>query len=198
MQHRSEETRVLILSAASDLFSRQGYNATGVSEICAAARVSKGAFYYHFPTKQALFLELLNLWLVSFDQGLEQLRGESKNVVDALYAMASMAGNVLQSSESNRSILIEFWMQAYRDPAIWQAAIAPYQRYVQFFSQLFQQGIEEGTLERIEPDSAARVIVGAGLGILLQALFDKQGLDWDGEIQQSVEYLLNGIARRQV
>ena len=61
-QQRSEETRARILHAALECFSRTGYDASGVAEICAAAGVSKGAFYHHFPTKQAVFIELLNFW----------------------------------------------------------------------------------------------------------------------------------------
>ena len=56
-QQRSEETRARILAAALDRFARYGYDATGVAEICRAAGVSKGAFYHHFPSKQAAFLE---------------------------------------------------------------------------------------------------------------------------------------------
>jgi len=62
MQQRSEETRKHILEAAQRLFSAKGYDATGVAEICQAAGVSKGAFYHHFLTKQAVFLVLLENW----------------------------------------------------------------------------------------------------------------------------------------
>ena len=56
MQQRSEETRNAIIEAAETLFTQQGYTAAGVAEICEAAGVSKGAFYHHFETKQAVFL----------------------------------------------------------------------------------------------------------------------------------------------
>ncbi len=39
-QQRSEDTRARILRAALECFSRAGYDATGVAEICAAAGVS--------------------------------------------------------------------------------------------------------------------------------------------------------------
>jgi AcrR family transcriptional regulator len=70
MQHRSAETRSHILEAAQRLFSLNGYDATGLAEICQAAGASKVAFYHHFPTKQAVFLELLENWLKVLDAGL--------------------------------------------------------------------------------------------------------------------------------
>ena len=46
--------RARILSAAFGLFQSQGFNATSVHEITAAAGVTGGALHHHFPTKQAL------------------------------------------------------------------------------------------------------------------------------------------------
>ena len=42
-----------LLDAGLDLFLRQGYNATGIQHIADAARVPKGSFYNHFPSKEA-------------------------------------------------------------------------------------------------------------------------------------------------
>ena len=46
--------RARILDAAYQLFQTQGFNATSVHEITAAARVTGGALHHHFPTKQLL------------------------------------------------------------------------------------------------------------------------------------------------
>ena len=57
---RSEHTRRQVLDAALDLFSHQGYRATGVKEIAEAAGVSTGNVYHHFPDKEAIFRTLLD------------------------------------------------------------------------------------------------------------------------------------------
>jgi AcrR family transcriptional regulator len=41
-----------ILDAAQDLFARQGYEATTINDLLAAVKLSKGAFYYHFRSKE--------------------------------------------------------------------------------------------------------------------------------------------------
>jgi len=43
-----------IIEVATDLFYRQGYNATGIQQIIDEAGVSKGTFYTHFKTKDEL------------------------------------------------------------------------------------------------------------------------------------------------
>lgn len=52
---RRTATRAAILTASADLFGAQGFAATSVDQIAAAAGVAKGAVYHHFPTKEAVF-----------------------------------------------------------------------------------------------------------------------------------------------
>ena len=56
---RSRTRRERILDAAFHTFSRRGYRDTAMDEIAAAAETSKGGVYFHFPTKEALFRELV-------------------------------------------------------------------------------------------------------------------------------------------
>lgn len=197
MQHRSEATRNHILEAARHLFSKYGYDATGVAEICEAAGVSKGAFYHHFPTKQAVFMELLNLYLNGIDSGFNLMRQKMSNVPQAIIQMAEVAGGLFQSADIHLPIFLEFWTQANHDPQIWEAAIAPYRRYQSYFAQMIQEGIDEGTIQPVDAQLAARVLVSLAIGLLMQSLFDPQITDWESEAKNSVELFINGITRRK-
>ncbi len=83
MRARSEETRERILAAAEECFTRYGYDATGVAEICKRAEVSKGTFFHYFPTKQALLLELIERWLTNLESQLKGLRPGTSTVPEA-------------------------------------------------------------------------------------------------------------------
>jgi AcrR family transcriptional regulator len=52
---QGEATRRALLDAARAAFGSQGYAATSLDEIVAAAAVTKGALYYHFADKESLF-----------------------------------------------------------------------------------------------------------------------------------------------
>jgi len=197
MQHRSEETRNHILETAIHLFSKTGYDATGVADICLAAGVSKGAFYHHFPSKQAVFMELLNSYLNGIDSGFKLMRKEDIDVPQSILNMAGMAGSLFQTADIHLSIFLEFWTQANHDPHIWEAAIAPYRRYQSYFASLIQEGIDEGSIQPVNAELAARVLVSLAVGMLMQSLFDPQISDWQTEARQSIELLMNGLARRK-
>jgi len=196
MQQRSEETRNHILESATHLFSKTGYDATGVAEICQAAGVSKGAFYHHFPTKQAVFIELLNTYLNGIETGFNLMRQETHDVPQVILQMAELVGSLFQTADIHLPIFLEFWTQANHDPHIWEAAIAPYRRYQSYFAEMIQEGIAEGSLQPVEPQLAARVLVSLAVGLLMQSLFDRNINDWRNEARQSMQLLMNGLARR--
>jgi AcrR family transcriptional regulator len=52
---QAEGTRTALIEAARPLFSERGFADVGTEEIVAAARVTRGALYYHFEDKRDLF-----------------------------------------------------------------------------------------------------------------------------------------------
>ena len=57
---RTSDAREKILSTAQSLVELHGYSALGVAEICKAAGVPKGSFYYFFESKEALALAVID------------------------------------------------------------------------------------------------------------------------------------------
>lgn len=57
---RTSDAREKILATALSLIEVRGYSALGVAEICAAAGVPKGSFYYFFESKEALALAVID------------------------------------------------------------------------------------------------------------------------------------------
>jgi len=54
--------RERLLEAARAVIRRKGYSATTVDDLCAEAGVTKGAFFHHFPSKQALGVAAAEHW----------------------------------------------------------------------------------------------------------------------------------------
>ncbi|MFD4377307.1 ScbR family autoregulator-binding transcription factor [Streptomyces sp. NPDC058486] len=50
-QERAIRTRRIILEAAAAIFDERGYKATTIAEVLERAEVTKGALYFHFPSK---------------------------------------------------------------------------------------------------------------------------------------------------
>jgi AcrR family transcriptional regulator len=192
-QPRAEETRSHLLEAAAVCFGQQGYNAASVAEICHQAGVSKGAFYHHFSSKHELFLQLMDSWLVELNERLDGARVGAVTVPEALMSMVEGAEPVFQMADQYIPIFVEFNIQASRDPAVWSAAMEPHRRYHTFFAELFEAGVAEGSLNRIDSAVASRVLVSLALGLLLQGMINPDREDWAQVAKEGVRMLLDGL-----
>jgi len=191
---RSEETRSTILHTALELFSKNGYDATSVAEICKKAKVSKGAFYYHFPSKQDLFLALMAGWLGDLDANLQAASAAAQDIPQAIENMADAAGGVFEVLQDGFPILLEFWTQANRQPEIWLKAVEPYRKYLAFFADVIQLGMDqEAFRDDLDPELTARFLTAIVMGLLMQATFDPEGADWQAVTRSGIKILLRSM-----
>ena len=196
-RRKGEETRQRILESAVTCFSESGYDKTGVAKICRTADISKGAFYHHFATKQALFLELLNHWLEGLDAEILRIRAEASDVPTALTRIAAMVRQVFEVGQGKLPMFLAFLNQAAHDKAIWSATISHYRRYQSIFTEIIKGGVEEGSIADIDPDTASKTLVSLGVGLVLQGTLDSDSTDWGMVTEDGVNLLLEGMLRRK-
>jgi TetR/AcrR family transcriptional regulator, transcriptional repressor for nem operon len=61
------ESKTRLLSAALHVIRAKGYSATRIEDICAAAGLTKGSFFHHFDSKEALALAAADYWIEGSD-----------------------------------------------------------------------------------------------------------------------------------
>lgn len=85
---KSEATRLTILQKAFDLIYVKGYQTTSVDEIIATTQVTKGAFYYHFKTKDGMGLAIINeLLKPTFKKTFIDPLGNDDHPLDNIYEL---------------------------------------------------------------------------------------------------------------
>jgi hypothetical protein len=77
---------------------------------------------------------------------------------------------------------------------VWQATVAPYRRYRDWFADIVRAGVAEGSLRPVDPDAAAVAIVALAVGMLLQGLLDPDGANWGQAMHDGITMLLDGLA----
>ena len=77
-KEEAEKTRRRILASALALFSSRGYDRTTFNDIAARLKLTKGAIYWHFESKEAVLIELVRMALEKFRRQIESVMPEGE------------------------------------------------------------------------------------------------------------------------
>ena len=102
LQARAEATRRRILESAVDLFSELGYGETGLADVLQRAGVSKGAFYYHFDSKEAVATAIIEEYRRSVMEALAASIEESAPLLDTVIAGSFAAASTIRANKTAR------------------------------------------------------------------------------------------------
>jgi AcrR family transcriptional regulator len=85
--HLQIDTLKTLRTVSFELFGRHGYDGVSIGDIAAAAALSKGALYWHFPGKDALYLDCLKRLHELFDSYIFDPMREAADPVAGLLLM---------------------------------------------------------------------------------------------------------------
>jgi AcrR family transcriptional regulator len=157
---RSRRRRETILDAAFHVFSRVGYRDAAVDEIAERAATSKGGLYFHFPTKQALFVELMR---TTADKLVDRVDREVAAHSDPIAQADAALRTVLATFSGHRTmarLLIVDALGAGRD---FRAEI---ERLHARFAGLIEGYLDEAVADGIIPPIDTRIASQAWFGAL--------------------------------
>jgi AcrR family transcriptional regulator len=112
-QLRAKRTRRGLLAAAREAFAALGYAGATVDDIARIAGYSKGAYYFHFATKEEVLLALVDGWAERRTRRLQRV-AETAPVAALLEAFLASEGN----DRTEPRLLLEFWTQAGRNAGV--------------------------------------------------------------------------------
>jgi len=140
-------TRDRIFSAAAELFTKKGYDAVSIREICERVGVGKPALYYYFRDKEALLLALID---EAYRLGFEYF---SKNVLPHQAWIKKFHGLLQTAADYSREYpdLVRFFLllpQMSLPPAVAKKAETLKHNEVTFYIELLKEGQREGCIPR--------------------------------------------------
>ncbi len=111
-----QRTRRRLLDAALSLFAAQGYEATSVGDICERTALSKGAFYFHFPGKEALLVEAME---GATERGSGDVDFRPVRSADGSGPPSGLRRGGHQGAGISPALRLELWAQALRQEQVW-------------------------------------------------------------------------------
>jgi AcrR family transcriptional regulator len=140
-----------LLSVATRLFARHGFEGTSVQDIVDAAGVTKGAMYHYYGSKDDLLYEVYHQLLTMQTSHLDEIAAGPGSAEERLRAAAA---DVVQTSLENLDDMIVFFRSLHMLPEDKQTQVrAERRRYQDKFKALVEEGVGAGRFRNdISPD----------------------------------------------
>lgn len=191
-QLQSEQTKKKVAEAARALFVNKGYRATSIEDIAEATGSSKGNIYYHFKSKEGLFLYLIDDWDHEWEVKWQQNESQYKTVTDKLYGFArQMVLDDLNHPLSKAAN--EFFNYDEKPSDIEERIIEMVQGHLKFNQDLIQQGIDNGEFKSDNVEYHAVILESMVIGLSQMS----RQLELENALmlyQQAIKVFLYGIS----
>ncbi|MFZ5816853.1 MAG: TetR family transcriptional regulator [Bacillota bacterium] len=164
-----------MLEAAQQAFAQHGYERASVNHIIELAGSSKGSFYHHFDSKEAVFLELMDRRLQEQRDMLRSLlQGEQSLRLDDVLAQAIEGGFNVYRTQDWAPLYMEFWAYATRSPALRARVADLYQRWRAYLADVIAAAQATGVVSReVNPEKTAGMVIAIFEGMQLQLLIEE-------------------------
>jgi AcrR family transcriptional regulator len=185
-ERKKAKTRSAIREHAIRLFRKQGYQATTVEQIAAAAEVSPATFFRYFPTKEDVVLQddLDVLTIEAFEAQPPGLSPVAAMRAAAASALAALTPRELERLRATAALTVSV-------PEIRARAIDEFTRSIETIAQAVAR-----RTGHVPDDFAVRNLAGAMVGVIMAAALaaiDDPGADMFERIDAALAHLEAGL-----
>ncbi|WP_427180131.1 TetR/AcrR family transcriptional regulator [Paenibacillus sp. TC-CSREp1] len=194
-QLQSEQTKKKLADASKALFVQKGYKATSIEDIVAATGSSKGNIYYHFKSKEGLFLYLIDEWDREWEASWTAKEHLYRTSTEKIYGLAEQ----LIMDDLNHPLTKaadEFFTGEKKENDIQERIAVMFERHIEFNRQLIQEGIDKGEFNQNSVEHLALILesIIIGLSQMSRKLEPEEAL---ALYRQAAGVFLYGIAKHK-
>lgn len=181
------------MSAATDLFNRKGYAGTSVREIVETAGVTKPVLYYHFGSKEGLYLAL-------FEESFKALLGliaEIRNYPGPTRERIAFLCDRVYVFHAQHLPLVRVMYSIYYGPPQGAPPFdfdATHHTFQALVAEILAEGLEKGELRPMPVEPAMWAVVGAlNIAMEVDLCHPEQSLGREG-LRRLIDSLFDGLA----
>jgi AcrR family transcriptional regulator len=195
-ESRAQDSRDEILKAAMRLFALRGFHETSMSEVARAASVSKALIFWHFKTKDELFMAVLNRLLEPYFIDFAEEAGALDEKSQILRLVELYLLFVRDNASSIRFFVAQLLHDEKPSDGFTNQVLQLYDGYRTLLVDLIGRAQEKGLCKRDYSAQAAVSFLLATLnGLLIGFLFTgDKGIDLEGAIAILRQWLFGDAA----
>lgn len=157
MRLEGPSMREQILAAAVQLFAEYGYHAAPLRDIARIAGIQAASIYHHYPSKQALLIEIMETHMVHLNNGLEHILRTHTDPLQRLYQ--AIAHHIrLHTTYKSEFFIVDTELRSLEGES------RPYilslrDQYETLLQELLQDGIEKGIFRPTDVKIASYALI---------------------------------------
>lgn len=188
---RADTTREQILRAASHQFAQRPYYAVGLDDILAEAQLTKGAMYFHFRSKHALALAIVDEQIARAGTAIQDLLNRRlsglETIIDVSYLIA--VGDINHDVTRAAFNLLE---SVGRTEKLQERLLGG---WITLLGEIAQRGVLEGDIvEGSDPEDVGRLLVSLYMGMRQASSLDEP-VQLLRDFETAMSMVLRGIVQ---
>lgn len=182
-----------ILNAALNCFTEYGYHKASMDMIAETAEITKRGLYYHFKSKDDLFIELFRFRGEKYFKILSENPFAGSGSEQRLRHFIEQGVKVLEKDDLFMRFLVEFISIAVRNPKVRKVVTGHYRESIQTIKQLLDEGVASGDFKAHPTEKMARTLYFSGLGKFFGRCSFEGEMDLLDQHMFDTEKILSGI-----
>ncbi len=166
---RNPISRDELIAAARQAFAEGGYAGASMGGIAERAGLRKASLFHHFPTKQALYFEVLGGIAAQFEDLLREATVGEGSYLQRLDRLGEMMVHVLGDHPDTARIIMREFIEG--GPFLAGAGRDATVTMLKAVSSFLEQGMDEGSLARSDPRHLGMSVIGLHLTYFAAADF---------------------------
>ncbi|MFN3213049.1 MAG: TetR/AcrR family transcriptional regulator [Henriciella sp.] len=164
------DTRSALLDSAERAARERGFDAFSYADLAREVGIRKASIHHHFPVKADLAFGLIERYAVRFAETLAEIDRDHVNAADKLRAYQSVYRDALaDGTQLCLCVSMSAGRDSFSEPVL-DLLAQFHQDSVAWLSQVFAQGVEDGTVAYLsDPDAEARAALALMEGAQLSA-----------------------------
>lgn len=154
----ARNTRERIRKEAAALFRIKGYNGTSMAELAGEVGITKSSLYHHFPSKQALLSEIIEVTVNRVTPLVQEVATSNLPIGERL--SRAVALHTVEAIRDQDAVACFIEEGRYLNSDFMAAHLANRDRYELLFRDMLEEGIASGAFADQDAPIAAKAILG--------------------------------------
>ena len=185
-----------ILDAALTVLVQHGYEGSRMDDVVSKSQLSKGAIYWYYKSKKAMYLDLVNFWVIRYSATINHLVENDQAAPDQLKSLFNYFIDQYESDPDPFIALTEFWSMAQKDDDFRAKLQKVYSQFLEVLEKIVAKGVKDGDFKKLDIRITAMSIMLNVESINWFTLFDTHGVSARDYIQTISDFILAGLLKK--